>query len=92
MRFVVNESVIDIWTTAHFAWGVFARAVKLPLWLTVALATAFEVVEVPLERVFPSVFPYRTTDTLDNAIGDVAAVTAGWVTLEAILMLSFDVE
>lgn len=84
-RFVINESVVDIWTATHFVWGVFARAINLPLWLTVLLAFVFELLETPLERLFPAIFPYRTTDTLRNAAGDVGGVTAGWLALDAIL-------
>ncbi len=79
--------MVDIWTAAHFLWGLLARAVGLPLWLTVVLATVFEAVETPLERLFPSIFPYRTTDTLRNAAGDIAGVSAGWVALDALLRL-----
>ena len=85
--FVVNESVVDVWTAAHFAWGLFFRAVGLPLWVVVVIATIFEFLETPLERLFPSVFPFRKPDTLVNAIGDVAGATAGWIALDTLLSI-----
>jgi len=86
-RFVINQSVVDIWTTTHFLWGLFARGIRLPLWLTVVLATAFEVVESRLERMMPALFPDRKPDSYRNAAGDIAAVTAGWVALDLVLRL-----
>lgn len=80
-----NVSTLDPWTAAHFAWGLFARSVGIPFWLTMLIAMVFEWLEMPLERLFPSVFPYRTTDTMRNAAGDVVGVAAGWAALDTLL-------
>ena len=87
-----NVSTFDPWTVAHFIWGVLARLVGLPLWLTTLLATVFEALETPAERLFPSIFPYRTSDTVRNAVGDIAGVAAGWLVTDAVLRLDLSKE
>lgn len=90
--FTINESTVDPWTAVHFASGMAARAIGLPLWVTFLLAILFEYFELAMERWFPRVFAYRTGDTFRNQAGDVAGATAGWLALDALLRLDVSTD
>lgn len=74
----INYAVLDRFTAAHFLIGAGYGLVDLELWIVVALATGWEVVEDLLKALVPKLFPHATRDTLRNAAGDVMAVLGGW--------------
>jgi len=51
----------------------------VPLWLTLAIATAWEVAEHVLKLRFPQAFVFPSQDSLANATGDVLCAGLGWV-------------
>lgn len=73
-----NHAFADRFTLAHAAIGAVYGLLALPLLAALGLALAWELVENPLKRVLPRVFPHPTKDTLLNALGDVLAVLSGW--------------
>jgi hypothetical protein len=73
----VNHAFADRFTLAHAAIGA-VYGLALPLLGALGLALLWELVENPLKRVLPRVFPHPTKDTLRNAVGDVLAVMSGW--------------
>jgi hypothetical protein len=76
----VNYRAFDRFTAAHYAWGVILGASRLPWWAALGVAIGWEVIERPLKRTAPTVFPHGTQDSWPNMIADATAMFAGWAT------------
>lgn len=76
----INYPAIDRFTLAHYAWGVILGASRFPLWGALAFAVGWEIIERPLKRRLPRIFPHGTQDTVPNMIGDASAMLLGWAT------------
>lgn len=73
----VNYEPIDRFTAAHAAVGFIMGAARVPMPLVVTAAIGWEVIERPLKRRHPSLFPSQTQDSLANATFDTLAMIAG---------------
>lgn len=51
---------------------------RVPWWAALGLAVGWELVENPLKRAAPQLFPVGIPDTIENASLDVAAWMAGY--------------
>lgn len=80
----INGGPFDRFTLVHFASGVALRAAGVPFWATIVVAIGWELVENSLKDDLPDFFPNATHDVASNAVVDVAAMLAGWASLEAI--------
>ena len=80
----INHAVVDRFTIAHFAVGVLMGAGRMPWWGALAIAVGWELVERPLKRSAPQIFPHATQDTVQNAVGDAVAMMAGWVSWQVL--------
>lgn len=69
---------VDRYTLGHGMVGFLAGLRGVPWYWTLATAIGWELVENPLKRALPEVFPVAVPDTLENAGLDVAAWMAGW--------------
>jgi hypothetical protein len=69
---------VDRYTVGHGMIGFLLGLASVPWWLTLAVAVGWEVVENPLKRAAPSIFPVGAPDTLANSTCDVAAWMAGY--------------
>lgn len=74
----INYEPLDRYTAAHAAFGFLMGAARVPLPLAAAAAVGWEIVERPLKRAHPSLFPSGTQDSLANATVDALAMVAGW--------------
>lgn len=74
----VNYDLFDRYTVAHFAAGIGLGVARLKWWQALIFAVGWEIVETPLKRAIPGVFPYSSEDTLRNAAGDAIGMMAGW--------------
>ncbi len=77
----VDYHAVDKFTIAHYAAGLLTGAARVPWWGALLMAVGWEIVERPLKRSMPGIFPSKgTQDTWPNMIGDVAAMMAGYTT------------
>ena len=74
----VNYSLFDRYTVAHYATGIGLGVMRLKWWQALLFSIGWEIIETPLKRAVPGVFPYSSEDTLVNAIGDTIGMMAGW--------------
>jgi hypothetical protein len=75
----INYNAVDRFTFAHLGAGVGLGLLRVPLWAVVAIALGWELLEGPLKRKVPEVFPHSSQDTAQNAIVDASAVILGSV-------------
>ncbi len=73
----VNAVPFDRFTLAHFGAGVALGVVGAPWWVVIGGALSWELLERPLKRTFPGLFPNPSQDTTTNAVTDVAAALTG---------------
>lgn len=74
----VNYDLFDRYTVAHFATGIGLGVARLKWWQALMFAVGWEIIETPLKRAIPGIFPYSSEDTLKNAAGDAIGMMAGW--------------
>jgi hypothetical protein len=80
----INYPLVDRFTVGHLAVGTMLGLIAAPWWLAVGTAITWELLEVPLKRTYPGLFPHRSIDTPINKVGDVAAMVAGWAAMRAL--------
>ncbi len=73
-----EQPIIDRWTTGHASVGVLYGVTKMPWWVALGLAIAWEVIENPLKDRYPDFFPDSMHDSSPNAVVDAAAVMVGY--------------
>lgn len=73
-----NYDLFDKFALAHAACGAVMERYGASATTAVAIGIAWEVMEDAFKSVAPQAFPYKSKDTLDNRIGDVIGVLAGW--------------
>jgi hypothetical protein len=73
-----NVAAIDRYTAAHLGLGTLYGIIGQPWWVALGTAVVWEVIERPLKRHVPSVFPAESQDSLANSAADVAATMLGW--------------
>jgi hypothetical protein len=69
---------VDRYTIGHGMIGFLFGLASVPWWLTLTVAVGWEIIENPLKRAVPRIFPVGLPDTLANASVDVAAWMAGY--------------
>jgi hypothetical protein len=69
---------VDRYTLGHAALGVMLGLGSVPWWATLGQAVIWELIENPLKRALPQVFPDTRPDTFANSFFDVAACMVGW--------------
>jgi hypothetical protein len=79
-----TEPLVDRFTIGHVAWGSMLGLAAVPWWLVLGQAVLWELVENPLKRALPQVFPSARSDSFAAAAVDVAAVMAGWGAMRAL--------
>lgn len=79
---VVNRSVVDAFTFAHFGIGALMGFVGCRWSTTLAIAATWEILERPLKKHLGHVFPNPSQDSDGNMIADVVAWMAGWGALQ----------
>jgi hypothetical protein len=74
-----NRAVIDPWTAVHFAAGLAAGLMELPLKVVLPLATAYELVEhwVEDEEFGQDLFETQGPEKVPNSIFDLAIFAVG---------------
>jgi hypothetical protein len=76
---VINQAPADRFTLAHLVLGFVAGELGASPLQAVAVAVGWELVETPLKRAAPAVFPHASADTLANATVDALAFMAGYL-------------
>ncbi len=76
-----NQDAIDRYTIGHVALGTMLGLASVPWWVTLGQAVLWELVETPLKRRLPQVFPVATPDSFANSFFDVAGCMAGWAAM-----------
>jgi len=69
---------VDRFTVGHGMIGFLSGLARLPWWASLGLAIGWEIVENPIKRAAPQLFPVGISDTLENAALDVVAWMAGY--------------
>lgn len=69
---------VDRFTVGHGMVGFLLGMARLPWWAALLGAVGWELVENPLKRAAPRLFPVGIPDTIENSGIDVAAWMAGW--------------
>lgn len=69
---------VDRYTIGHFMVGFLGGLRGVPWYWALAGAVGWELIENPLKKAIPEVFPVAVPDTIENASLDVAAWMAGW--------------
>jgi hypothetical protein len=70
--------LVDRYTLGHAMLGFLAGLRGVPWYATLGVAIAWELVENPLKRALPQVFPVAIPDTIENASLDLVATMAGY--------------
>lgn len=74
----INFPAVDRFTLAHLGVGVLLGLIGLRWWAAAGTAIGWELIERPLKRRIPELFPHSTQDTLANAATDATAMMVGW--------------
>ena len=74
----MNETFLDAMSLVHVGVGSGFRLFRVPLWATVIIAVAWEIVEHVLKTSHPRWFVFPSQDSLPNSIGDVLCAVVGW--------------
>jgi hypothetical protein len=74
----MNQSFVDAMSLIHIVVGAGFRLFRVPLWLTLVAAIAWEVVEHVLKIHHPEMFVFPSQDSPANSIGDVLCAALGW--------------
>ena len=74
----VNYHMFDRYTAAHAATGIGLGVARLKWWQALIFAVGWEIIETPLKRAIPQIFPYDSEDTFLNAAGDVVGMMTGY--------------
>lgn len=80
----INHATVDRFTLGHVAIGVIMGLVNVPPTWAWAVAIGWELLERPLKKNIPEIFPHPEQDTLPNAIGDIAAMLIGYNAIRAL--------
>jgi hypothetical protein len=75
----MNQSFVDAMSLVHIGVGIGFGLFRVPLWLTLVIAVAWEVAEHVLKIHHPQMFMFPSQDSLANATGDVLCAALGWV-------------
>jgi len=76
----INYPPLDRFTAAHYAVGVILGAARVPWWGALIFAVGWEIIERPIKRAAPRLFPHGTQDTVPNMICDALAMVGGYTT------------
>lgn len=74
----------DRFTIGHGMIGFLTGLASMPWYYTLGIAVGWELIENPLKRAAPQIFPVGKPDTLANATLDVAAWMLGWTMTKAL--------
>jgi len=75
----INYDLVDRFTLIHGAVGFVMGSVRVPLPLVALAAIGWELIERPLKRQHPTLFPRRSQDSFQNAVGDALAMMTGYL-------------
>lgn len=78
----VNYPVVDRFTLLHAGFGALLSILGASRNQTLAVAIGWELLERPLKRSMPQIFPNSTQDTIANMIGDAIAMKLGYLAME----------
>ena len=76
---VVNQDLFDEFSLLHLISGVIAKKAGLSFVTTLLGSAVFELLEIQLKTVGPSLFPHPSQDSSLNMFGDSIAVMVGWL-------------
>jgi hypothetical protein len=74
----VNHAFLDGMSLVHVGVGLGFGLFRVPWWLTLLIAIAWEVAEHILKIQRPQMFVFPSQDSLANASGDVLCAMVGW--------------
>lgn len=74
----INYPLVDRFTAVHGAVGFALGAARLSFPSILAVAVGWELLERPLKENLPGLFPRRSQDSFQNALGDAVAMLVGW--------------
>ncbi len=78
----VNYPVVDRFTLVHAGFGALLSILGASRGQALAMAIGWELLERPLKRSMPQIFPDSTQDTIPNMIGDAIATELGYLAME----------
>jgi hypothetical protein len=78
----VNYPIVDEFTLVHFGVGAFLSILGASQKQALAINIGWELLERPLKRTMPQIFPHTTQDTIPNMIGDLIANELGYLLME----------
>ena len=74
-----NQAPVDRYTVGHLAFGTMLGLARVPWWAALATTLVFEhVLENPMKKAMPKIFPVPTRDSPANSAIDSVAVMLGW--------------
>lgn len=74
----VPKSPIDKYTLGHMAWGAVLATVGIPFWGAFVASVVFEMIENPMKKHIPFIFPEPIPDPIGNQVMDTIGVLTGW--------------
>jgi hypothetical protein len=80
----INGDPFDRFTIGHAAIGIIFGLARVPWWVVIPFAIGWELVETPLKRRVPYLFPHASADTPANAIVDAIAMISGWAAMRVL--------
>ncbi len=80
----VPKSPIDVYTIGHLAWGAILASIGVPFWGAFAASVVFEIVENPMKKHIPQLFPETVLDPPGNQVMDTVGVLAGWALIRGV--------
>ena len=78
----VNYPIVDRFTLVHAGFGALLSIMGASRNQALAVAIGWELLERPLKRSMPQIFPHSTQDTILNMIGDAVANYLGYSAME----------
>ena len=78
----VNYPVVDRFTLIHAGFGALLSIMGASRNQALAVAIGWELIERPLKRTMPQIFPHSTQDTIPNMAGDAIANYLGYLAME----------
>jgi hypothetical protein len=77
-----NYPFVDAFTLAHLGVGALLSILGASQKQALAVAIGWELIERPMKRSMPNLFPHSTQDTIPNMVGDAVANYLGYLAME----------
>ena len=74
----INKVPVDRFTMAHMGVGMILGALQIRERYAIGIAVGWELLEIPLKKKIPAMFPHSSQDIPANAVIDAFSMYAGY--------------